>query len=1017
MTDELSRSRQDSRVNTAAIGQPLCTAIQIALVDLLAAWNVKPAAVVGHSSGEITAAYACGALEFESALTIAYYRGAVVETIGTKRPQLRGAMLAVGLSEEETRGYIAEVPQDKGEMVVACVNSPQSVTVSGDRSAIIRLQSALEARQVFARRLKVDTAYHSHHMAYIASDYQGALKSITTAKSNLASFISSVTGEELGGEDLDTSYWVKNMVSPVRFSAALLNLCLPSPTFKGPRGLASSSNVTVDTLVEIGPHSALAGPIKQIIIGTELSKVGLKYMASLVRDTDTIQTMAKLAGELFMRGLPVNLDAVNFSDSTCPRRVLADLPSYPWDHSVRHWHESRLSVDYRMRPHPRHHLLGAPCSDFNPLEPRWRNIVRISELPWLKGHVVQSSIVYPAAGYIAMALEASRQRSLARGQEKDISRYRFRNVSIGKALLVPDDSEGVETMFCLRPYNSNGRASSTVWDEFRVFSYSDKEGWCEHCRGLLSVQYEAEHAEEVEGNREAEHRAAAHRQQFETAATECRTAMEHDQIYQELKSLGLEYSELFTSVVNVSVNPYQALGRVRIPDSAAVMPNGFEHPHVLHPGTLDSCMQMLLLSLMETGALQQTMVPTTCEELSVSSNVYRKPGEELHVHCSSEPFGHRGFKGNLTVVGAGDSPLPMMEISGLVITSLAGRSDREREVGEDSHICYEIKWAPDVKLLRPRDVKNLCMAPLDSDGSAAQRTSSLRALSLHFITTALRALGDEDVPIMKPHHQHYYAWMKQQSTAANGHHGLSQLPQEKLLEHMKASGSSGQMLYRIGRNIVPILKGEVEPLSLMMEDDLLYSLYQSAEGMRRNYVEMAEYVSMLTYKKPDMNILEIGAGTGGATLPLLKALDERGVRHQRLWRYTFTDISSGFFENAKSLLEPWEGSINFQQLDIEKDPQAQGFEVGIYDLVVAANVLHATRRIDDTVRNVRRLLRPDGKLLLLEGTRPALYGSLIYGTLPGWWLGKNPLDCIPPGTFADLSSVQVSRTVERSRPS
>lgn len=187
---------------------------------LLEVWNTRPLSVTGHSSGEIAAAYACGAITFEAALTISYYRGYLARAL-LEKGKLRGAMIAVGLSEAETEDIIAQIPEGRDKAVIACVNSPRSVTVSGDRTAVLDLQSMLEARQVFVRKLAVTTAYHSHHMEVVANSYLAELQKLPGPNSKVntgVAFYSSVTGETMDCSQLDAAYWVKNMVSQVRFS-------------------------------------------------------------------------------------------------------------------------------------------------------------------------------------------------------------------------------------------------------------------------------------------------------------------------------------------------------------------------------------------------------------------------------------------------------------------------------------------------------------------------------------------------------------------------------------------------------------------------------------------------------------------------------------------------------------------------------------------------------------------------------------------------------------------------------
>ena len=253
------------------------------MVDLLRSWNVIPSSVTGHSSGEIAAAYACGSITFTTALSVAYHRGRLASKLVENGSKLRGAMLAVGLSEQDAQVHIARIPEGSDKVVVACFNSPRSVTVSGDRSAIIRLQSILEARQIFVRRLAVSAAYHSHHMELVAPEYLAALSDLPdpTASSHVA-FFSSVYGKAMGGEKLDAAYWVKNLVSQVQFSKALQSLCIST---NGTKDRINTSWSNPGILIEIGPHSALADFVKQLMVAApDLKDSNIRYMASLVRD-------------------------------------------------------------------------------------------------------------------------------------------------------------------------------------------------------------------------------------------------------------------------------------------------------------------------------------------------------------------------------------------------------------------------------------------------------------------------------------------------------------------------------------------------------------------------------------------------------------------------------------------------------------------------------------------------------------------------------------------------------------
>ncbi|KAL8897966.1 MAG: hypothetical protein Q9207_006939 [Kuettlingeria erythrocarpa] len=660
LIDELMKPVESSRVNDAAVGQPLCTAIQCALVDLLASWNVKPSSVTGHSSGEIAAAYACGSVLFESALTISYHRGFLASTRLEGNPKLRGAMLAAGISETEAASFISKIPPGSGQAVVACVNSPRSTTLSGDSEAIMGIQSMLEAQHIFARKLGIGTAYHSHHMQIIADSYQAALQTLPSPSPNGSiTFFSSVTGVEAAGEDLDAAYWVKNMVSQVKFSASLQTLHSAVASDKG------------HTLLEIGPHGALAGFCKQIL-GDSAGKP-CRHISTLSRGKDAIQTMLTAVSQLAVLGYQIDLQAVNGPDDKHQPSFLTDLPTYPWDHSTRYWHESRMSIDYRQRSTPRLPLLGAQSPYSSRLEPSWRNIIRVSEIPWIRGHLIQSNIVYPAAGFVTMAVEALSQRSRLDPKHAAISRFHLKHVSISRPLIIPTNQEGIETQFVLRPYNTSARKSSDHWDEFRVFSFSQSDGWSEHCRGLITA-FRSQESHEVEGDGEMNKVSARHLETFEIARTTCTKRTDTVILYETLKDLGIGFRDAFHCIENASVGGHESLGHIRIPNTAAVMPAGIEHPHVIHPSTLDACMQMTSPTLLDAGVLQVPMVPTFIEAIDIAADVPTKAGERLLVHSDTELQGKRSFKANIIarpVEASGLKPTAI-EIRGLVCTAIPG---------------------------------------------------------------------------------------------------------------------------------------------------------------------------------------------------------------------------------------------------------------------------------------------------------------------------------------------------------
>lgn len=229
--------------------------------------------------------------------------------------------------------------------------------------------------------------------------------------------------------------------------------------------------------------------------------------------------------------------------------------------------------------------------------------------------------------------------------------------------------------------------------------------------------------------------------------------------------------------------------------------------------------------------------------------------------------------------------------------------------------------------------------------------------------------------------------------------------QTEYLARVRAASDEANILCAVGEHLPEILRKEVEPFSLMLEDQRLDKYYANNSRMIRSVDQTFSYIGFLAHKNPHLNVLEIGAGTGGATLPALKALGGMDGSLPQFSNYDFTDISAGFFEKARQKLDAWGDLVTYRKLDIEVDPIKQGFEEESYDLILASNVLHATSQMKRTMTHVRKLLKPGGKLLLIELVQEKLTTTAVFGTLPGWWIGK-PLR---PVAMPALTSVRYRR--------
>lgn len=307
----------------------------------------------------------------------------------------RGAMLAVLLSEAKILPYltIVEKIHDCGGLQIACYNSEENLTISGDEGHIETLQSVLTEAGHRWHRLKVDVAYHSSHMTTISDEFLSLISDIDgpseNREINSTLMVSTLTGALVTADALlDSTYWVRNLVSPVRFHQAMSQLCKPPAANNRvlKLDLSHRKDCSVDFLVEVGPHSALQGPIRSVL--REFNNTTSDYVSLLQRGQNSLNTVLSAAGKLFCVGYPVDLAQVNRLTEEKNLSLLCALPQYPFNHTKEYWYESRLSAGTRFAAIGKHELLGKPVADWNPLDARWRRFLSTADVPWLEDHKV-----------------------------------------------------------------------------------------------------------------------------------------------------------------------------------------------------------------------------------------------------------------------------------------------------------------------------------------------------------------------------------------------------------------------------------------------------------------------------------------------------------------------------------------------------------------------------------------------------------------------------------------------------
>ena len=727
-------------------------------------------------------------------------------------------------------------------------------------------------------------------------------------------FFSSVT-EELIEEAamFGPNYWVSNLVSPVRFKSAITLALKSRPK---------------DIYVEIGPHSTLAGPINSANSDTSVT---CPYVSTLQRDADCEESLLSAFGTLYQYGATVNLENL-----VSPGTVLADIPTYPWDHSGSYWHELQASKDWRFRKFGHHNLLGLRVPETTGMEPCWRNALSLEDEPWLNDHKVQSNVAFPMSAYCAMALEGVRQIT---GIDSD---FMLNHVFAQNPLLLTDTAVA-EIRTTLHPDHGESFTEAKSWS-FSICSHSES-GWVVNCQGQIQLRQMALSIAPKSGNL-------------------LRKVNELDW-YDALAKAGFMYGPAFQclSSIHSSASNMIATGKVML-RGERMLP-------------LDACWQLSTVAF--CGGLRRNLtglsIPSGIEQISVSHDA-----AEMVATAWSDDNGK-----TFNVECRADDEL-VLRASGLHLTQPTNDATTS---DDDSHAAAELEWRPHFDFISHDGL--LVPPPWNVEGIKLREKVTLFCM----IDTSERL---RDLEAVEPFLLKYRGWLGHEIEKATTGEGstpegleqfldLSRPDRVKMVDDlfsallsMSEEDAFTLALKRVWERIESIYTGKDHALKILMEDNLLTRVYNDCS------FDHSGFIQMLAHTNPNLKILEVGAGTGGTTQTFLKSLiDASGYPSYEL--YTFTDISDGFFPQAKERFS-YAPNMDYRVFDISKDPLEQGFEAKTYNLILATNVVHATPVLRESLENLRKLLNAQGHMVLVELISTTNAWNYGFGILSGWWLGE-----------------------------
>lgn len=973
MIDEL---RDQACINRPEFSQPLCTALQIALVELLGTFNIFPDVVVGHSSGEIAAAYTVGALSLRSACKVAYHRGRLAGRVATASALQPGAMMSVNLAEPEAEAYLVKSSLP-GHVSVACINSPTNVTLSGDEITIDQLRVSLEKDGVFARKLRTGVAYHSPAMHQVAAEYLSSLGRLEPRElyGGNPFMVSTVTSQKVATISLlDPQYWVDNLQSPVRFADALQYVVHTAPKV--------DSLKPITNYLEVGPYGALQRPVRDSLAYAGNSTA--RYGSILSKQDPPSKTILQLVGQLFTCGHRVSVTAANQQDGPSPAaKPIVDSPQYPFDRTQTYWCEPRTSRDWRLREEPSRSLAGLRTSDWNPLQPRWRKMLKVEEVPWVADHVVGNTIVFPAVGSITMAMEAVRQ-SVSGSQA--IRGYHVKEATFTSPIVVTP-GQTTEVMTHLRPLQQTYDRSPTRF-EIEIFSYAENY-WRACCKCIIHVEFEQESRTEVDGGQEFQILTESLARKYANTKSKADVKIPTSDFYHWLHENGFRYGPSFSLADEVCWDGDDlAIAQVNVGPPVESFKEG-----VVHPGVLDSCLQLCPIPPSQGMSTNvPTSVPHKIKDAWIAATGWQNPSTDRIKVLTQAKLRHAGAGLDCEVAVLSETGALLCYIKRLEMLPIMAR-----ELGNDTtgrSLLHHIDWKPHISLCTLEQLHSLCntarQSPDNEDATVHDRIEleeTLRSVAQQNIDR-LRGTDWEKVPA---HMKKYISWIEGQLREKPSRDVPEVCDLTSRLQDLGMRRPSWKMFTEVAQSLPSIVRGEPHELELSLSSALFQDYLDDAVAAVCKQ-ELEVYLGLLAHQKPTQRILEIGARRGVLTSYALSVFQSIEARTEGIAfsEYTFSDASTASLDDARQRFAGHQHRMDFMCLDVNRDLITQGLQPASYDVIfAAAGALRGAKDISAVLQNLRRVLTPGGQLILHGITVPDRFEiGFGFGVTADWWCGQ-----------------------------
>ncbi|EFC37927.1 predicted protein [Naegleria gruberi] len=1013
IVEELTtRTEKDTRIYSTNIAQPCIFAVQCGCYEVLKSYGVTPRIVVGHSVGEVTAAYVHGCLTLEEAVFLIYHRARLQNKCATilKEFSKTGKMMAINLGLDKLAS-ILDILGFNNTVEIASVNSNSSVVVGGEEHVLKQLQLDLTKyvenepnSRVNCVFLRNEAAFHTSHMEVIKKELLEVLSNRISKKErgtkpndNIQAVFSTVTGRKSNLQEMSTpEYWWNNVRGKVLFSQAMEEIF---HTYKN----------SIKYVIEISSHPVLNGYIKDISSSSLGNEDSISVIPTLIRKKDEQMSLLQVVSSLFVNGYS-KLDWKQINRYGENSKILDGIPKYPFQKQSC-WSESYESLRWRIGQFEtiNHPLLGN--RKFNPMENSpdiiYESLIDISsntDQMYIRDHKIENEVFFPYSGFVEISSAAILDNS-----SKNVEELRLVNFKVVNPMILQQEPRIVQVHLNL--YANEFRIFSKKKVDLLSINYSEISkdpsklsnklpcDWTLHAFGSFKTLDSSNSGDSINfTNREL--KAFDIFRNFTENLDEKTQNIHKENIYFNLSKCGLNYGPCFQGL-----DLYSQVGH---DETREVLMAQISHPKALenderyctwHPALLDSCFQMMICSMPE----DTTYLPISTDEITIIP--HRKPNNSKHTITRCVKYSKNAQTKEITcdLQVLGESNEPFISFNGFKVSPL---ETKEKKLQETSIVSsnfapqpiYSKSILPSMESLQ-EFILNFKLNEYSNEHESLNRfvtklcessTIELSVLNSRIQPEHLKRLAQLTIELalqmnLVQYDSDTYTVVSDLPNRFNIIKSLREFPRIDLYSNLIDLVENSLI------HMKQLLTGEADPVSVLFsrKEHVLNDYYDEVSHQTKPLFDFILNSIPKNGKKKTLRILEIGAGLGGTTKQILPILDS--LRDYIDVKYVFTDISPLFLVKAKEKFAQFEYFMEFSLLDIEKPFVSSEFiEKDSFDLVIAANVVHATQDLKSVFSLISSLLVSNGQLVLVESDPlGAQFLHFFVGTLKGWWYFKD----------------------------